>query len=112
MFAPQHKLDNIVLIVDNNKICMLDRCEKIIKMEPLEKRFSAFDWDCRRIDGHDIAQVCTALEACKTDRNGIPKVIIADTIKGKGVPSLESDTLCHIKSLNPQELRIALEGLS
>lgn len=112
MFAPQHYLDNIVLIVDNNKICMLDRCEKIIKMEPLEKRFAAFDWDCQRIDGHNFESVCTALNSCKAERNGIPKVIIADTIKGKGVPTLETDTLCHIKSLNPQELQTALEGLS
>lgn len=112
MFAPQHKLDNIVLIVDNNKICMLDRCEKIIKMEPLERRFAAFDWDCHRIDGHDLDQVCKILNSCKADRSGIPKVIIADTIKGKGVPALETDTLCHVKSLNPEELQTALEGLS
>ena len=112
MFAPQHRLDNIVLIVDNNKLCMLDRCEKIIKMEPLEKRFAAFDWDCQRIDGHDLHQVCNALNSSKAEKNGIPKVIIADTVKGKGVPVLETDTLCHIKSLNPQELQIALEGLS
>lgn len=112
MFAPQHKLDNIVMIIDNNKICMLDRCEKIIKMEPLERRFAAFDWNCHRIDGHNLDQVCSTLNLCKTDRNGIPKVIIADTIKGKGVPVLESDSLCHIKSLNPQELQAALGGLS
>lgn len=112
MFAAQHRLDNVVLIIDNNKICMLDRCEKIINLEPLEKRFSAFAWETHRIDGHDMAQVCETLNTCKTSRNGSPKVFIADTIKGKGVPSLETDTLCHIKSLNTQELQAALEGLS
>lgn len=112
MFAAQHKLDNIVLIVDNNKICMLDRSERVINLEPMQDRFSSFGWSCQRIDGHDMVQVCSVLDQCKTDRNGRPKVIIADTIKGKGVTLLESDNLCHIKSLNPQELQTALEGLS
>ena len=112
MFAAQHRLDNIVLLVDNNKICMLDRCERIINLEPMEKRFAAFDWATHRIDGHDLEQVCATLERCKSDRGGRPKVIIADTVKGKGVPALETDTLCHIKSLNPQELQTALGGLS
>lgn len=111
MFAAQHGLDNIVAIIDNNKLCMLDRCEKIINLEPLEKRFSAFDWECCRIDGHDLDQICATLKACKGERNGRPKAVIADTIKGKGVPVLESDTLCHIKSLSAQELETALEGL-
>lgn len=112
MFAAQHRLDNIVLIIDNNKICMLDRCERIINLEPMEQRFAAFAWESHRIDGHDLDKVCGTLSRCKADRSGIPKVIIADTVKGKGVPVLENDTLCHIKSLNPQELQTALEGLS
>lgn len=112
MFAAQHGLDNIVLIVDNNKICMLDRCEKIINLEPMDQRFTSFGWKCSRIDGHNMEQVCNSLNACKDDRSGIPKVIIADTIKGKGVKALENDTLCHVKSLNPQELQTALEELS
>jgi len=112
MFAAQHRLDNIVLIIDNNKICMLDRCAKIINLEPLEQRFAAFAWNCHRLDGHDLEQVCQSLIECKTARNGIPKVIVADTVKGKGVPVLETDPLCHIRSLNGAELKAALEGLS
>lgn len=112
MFAAQHRLDNIVMIIDNNKLCMLDRCAKIINLEPLEQRFAAFAWNCHRIDGHDLEQVCQVLSECKTARNGIPKVLIADTVKGKGVPVLETDPLCHIKSLNAEELKTALEGLS
>lgn len=112
MFAAQHGLDNIVVIVDNNKLCMLDRCEKIINLEPMDQRFSAFDWECQRIDGHDLDQVCATLKLAKEARNGRPKAIIADTIKGKGVPVLEADSLCHVKSLSPQELKTALEGLS
>ena len=112
MFASQHRLDNIVLLVDQNKICMLDRSERVINLEPLDPRFSAFGWATHRIDGHDLAQVCATLDSCKQDRGGVPKVIIADTVKGKGVPVLETDTLCHVKSLNAAELQAALEGLS
>ena len=111
MFAAQHGLDNIVAIIDNNKLCMLDRCEKIINLEPLERRLSAFDWECSRIDGHDLEQVCSTLQLGKGSRGGRPKVVIADTIKGKGVPILEADSLCHVKSLSPDELAVALEGL-
>lgn len=111
MFAAQHSLDNIVAIIDNNKLCMLDRCERIINLEPLEKRFAAFGWDCHRIDGHDLEQICITLLECKR-KTGMPQIIIADTIKGKGVPSLEKDTLCHIRSLSEQEIGEVLETLS
>jgi len=111
MFAAQHRLDNVIAIVDNNKLCMLDRCEKVINLEPLDRRFNSFGWDCSRIDGHDLEQICDALQTQKRVRSGCPKVVIADTIKGKGVPILEADSLCHVKSLSPDELTVALEGL-
>lgn len=112
MFAAQHRLDNIVAVVDNNRICMLDRCERIINLEPLEKRFSAFDWGCHRIDGHDLAQVAATLRGCKARRDGFPQMVVADTVKGKGVPLLEADPLCHVRTLTPKEIEAALEGLS
>lgn len=111
MFAAQHQLDNIVLIVDNNKTCMLDRSIKVINLEPMEPRFTSFGWQSFRIDGHNMELVCSTLKTCKTTRNGIPKVIIADTVKGKGVSILENDSLSHVKSLNEQEMKIALEEL-
>jgi len=112
MFAAQHRLDNVVVIVDSNKLCMLDRCERVINLEPLEQRFAAFAWETHRIDGHDLEAVCCTFKKCAADRNGKPKVIIADTVKGKGVSALENDPLCHIKSLNESELKVAFEELS
>lgn len=112
MFAAQHRLDNVVAIVDSNKLCMLDRCERVINLEPLEQRFAAFAWETHRIDGHDLEAVCCAFKKCTADRNGKPKIIIADTVKGKGVSALENDPLCHIKSLNESELKVAFEELS
>jgi len=104
MFASQHKLDNLVVIIDNNKICMLDYCAKIINLEPIEGKFNSFDWEHFPVDGHDIEQVCTVLKKASCHHNGKPKVVIANTIKGKGVPKLEGDSLCHIRALKPEEI--------
>ena len=111
MFAAHHKLDNLTVIIDNNKICMLDLCERVITLEPLEERFKSFGWDAHRVDGHDIASLRQSLIALKqrgcTDR---PAVLIADTVKGKGVPELEHDTLCHIRTLTSDEIARATGG--
>jgi transketolase len=111
MFAAQHRLDNLVAIVDNNKICMLDYCRKIIDLEPIGNKFSAFNWEVLTIDGHNLREVHSALSQMKVTSVG-PRVLIADTVKGKGVPQLECDSLCHIKSLNQEEVKKAIEGLS
>lgn len=104
MFAAQHKLDNLILIVDNNKVCMLDFCKNVINLEPLEKKFAAFNWMAKRCDGHDAKKLYLALKDLKEKRNSRPKVLIADTVKGKGVPSLEADPLSHIRVLNGDEV--------
>lgn len=112
MFAAHHGLDNLVGMVDNNKLCMLDRCERIIHLEPMDQRFEAFGWECSRIDGHDLGALCETLSRCREGRGGRPKMVVADTVKGKGVAVLESDTLCHVKSLSRAEIETALEELS
>ncbi|WP_298438375.1 transketolase [Geobacter sp.] len=110
MFAAHHNLGNLTAIIDNNKICMLDLCSRVIDLQPLEQKFSAFNWHVDTIDGHDIEAVMQSLTGMKRNQ-GRPKVVIADTVKGKGVPSLEHDTLCHIKSLSQAEIAAALEEL-
>jgi len=111
MFIGEHKLDNLILIIDNNKISMLDYCRNIIDLEPLQEKFSVFKWKTERIDGHNIAEVYQSLKNLKSDKSGHPKVLIADTIKGKGVPQLENDVLCHIKSLKKEEIIEAIKKL-
>jgi len=110
MFASEHKLDNLTVIIDNNKICMLDFCKNVIDMAPLEKKFRTFNWKVKTIDGHDVQKTYNTLRSAKIDRNGSPKVVIANTIKGRGVPQLEGDSLCHIKSLKEVEINDLLEG--
>ncbi len=111
MFAGEHGLDNLVVIVDNNKICMLDYCSKILDLGPLEQKFSAFKWQVENVDGHDIEKLHAALARLKADRNGRPKVLIADTIKGKGVPALEGEPLSHIMNIPPDRIDAAIEAL-
>lgn len=111
MFAGEHHLDNLIMILDNNRVCMLDYCKRILDLEPLDEKFRVFRWDVRTVDGHDIEALFSALVELKGERNGRPKLLIADTIKGKGVKSLEIDSLSHIKSLKPAEIDKILEEL-
>jgi transketolase len=104
MFSSHHNLNNLVLIIDNNKICMLDYCTKILNIEPLDLKFETFNWKTIIIDGHDIEQLYNALSLLKQDVSEKPKVLIANTIKGKGVARLETDSLCHIKALTAEEI--------
>lgn len=108
MFAGQHGLGNLTLIVDYNGIAMLDRCRNIIEFEPLDRKLREFQWDVVTVDGHDIGAVHEALAACRQSRSGRPQAIVARTVKGKGVPSLERDVLCHIKTLNAQQIAEAI----
>lgn len=99
MFAGHHRLNNLIAIVDANQISMLDYCRKIVDIDPIEEKFASFGWDCHVVDGHNVKELCDVVLTCKNSTIEKPKVIIARTIKGKGVPFLEGDSLCHIKSL-------------
>jgi len=109
MFASYHRLDNLILIVDNNKMSMLGYQKDILGLEPLETKFAAFGWKVETANGHDVRQLYATLGSLKRNTNGRPKVLIADTCKGKGVPALEGDPLCHVRSLRPDEIDDMLE---
>lgn len=111
MFAPEHKLDNLILVIDYNKACMLDYCKNIINLEPLQEKFRVFGWDVFSVDGHNILELYETLLSLKNDRNGKPKVIVAATVKGRGVPRLENDPLSHIRILSKDEIDILLPEL-
>lgn len=111
MFASYHKLDNLILIVDNNKMSMLGYQKEILGLEPLEEKFNAFHWKAETVDGHNIEQLYKALNKLIKDRCNKPRVLIANTRKGKGVPALEHDPLCHVRSLKGDEIDEMLEKL-
>lgn len=100
MFAAQNRLDNLHLLVDDNRICMLGYTDEINSHGSLAARLGAFGWHCVDVDGHDVTAVHGALAALKASRDGRPKALIARTVKGRGVPGLENAPLSHI--LNPR----------
>jgi len=111
MFAGHHHLDNLILIIDNNKLCMLDYCANILDLEPISEKFKVFNWETVFVDGHCVKALHEALSFFKQESNNKPKVLIAETIKGKGVASLEKDSLSHVKSLKPEEIDLLLEEM-
>ncbi len=111
MFASHHKLDNLILIIDDNKISMLGYCKNIIDLESLEEKFRAFKWETVSVDGHHIEKLYDALKILRESNDNRPKVLIADTVKGKEVSQLEGDALCHIRSLKENEINKAIEEL-
>lgn len=110
LFAPHHKLDNLVMIVDYNKIQSMGRIDEVLSLEPLEKKFEAFNWDCITINGHDHQQILKALSYGTQDNK--PKVIIAHTIKGKGVDFMENKLMWHYKSPDDSEYSNAINQIN
>ena len=104
MFAGEHKLNNLIVIVDRNRGCMLDFCENVIDLDPLEDKLKNFRWKVETVDGHDINQLHHVLMTWREDKQEKPKILLANTIKGKGVPNLEKDPLSHVKNLKPEEI--------
>jgi transketolase len=109
MFASQHGLDNLHMIVDDNRISMLGYTDDIVSNGSLSARLSAFGWDCMEVDGHDVAAVQPALLQMKASREGKPKALIARTLKGHGVPGLENAPLSHIMNPKPELIDSLLE---
>jgi transketolase len=111
LFAPQHRLDNLVAIVDYNKIQSLGPVSEVLELQPLAEKFRAFRWAVREIDGHDHAAIHGALSALPWEP-GRPNCLIAHTIKGKGVSFMENKLLWHYRSPNAAQLQEALRELS
>lgn len=109
MFASQHNLDNLHLIVDDNQICMLGYTQEIVGHGQLAARLSAFEWDCQEVDGHDVVALQSVLLQMKVTNGGKPKALIARTLKGHGVPGLENAALSHIINPKPELIDRLLE---
>lgn len=106
LFAPHHKLDNLTLIVDYNKIQSFGTVEEVLNLEPLTDKFAAFGWHVTLIDGHDHNEILQALSN-KNIPHGIPSVIIANTIKGKGVSFMQGELAWHYKSPSKEQFDAA-----
>lgn len=110
MLAAHHRLNNLRVLVDRNGLQSLKSTEDTVRLEPLEAKFKAFGWDCWSIDGHDHEEIANSLtEKSTTER---PRMIIANTVKGKGVSFMENQVRWHYRPPNHEELAAALREVS
>ena len=111
MFASHNNLDNLCLIVDFNGLQIDGATADVMPSEPLDQKFEAFNWNVIRVDGHDyaaLAEAFAAAAACK----GKPTVLLARTVKGKGVSFMEGDYGWHGKAPNAEQYEKARAELS
>lgn len=106
--APTLKLDNLTVIVDHNKLQAMDSLENIVHMNPFADKWKAFGWNVTEIDGHDCAAV---REALLVRHEGTPTVVIANTIKGKGVSFMENVPIWHYRMPDEEERKVLFEDL-
>ena len=112
MEASHHKLDNLVGIIDRNRLQIDGWVQDVMNVEPLEERYRSFGWEVIEVDGHDIPQVVEALQKAKDiPVAGKPTVVIANTVKGKGVSFMENIAGWHGKAPNYDEMVKALDEL-
>lgn len=99
MAAGHYRAGSLVAIVDRNQLSIDGPTESIMGVEPLDEKFRAFRWQVQRIDGHDFDAILDAFAGLHTDPHGPPQMIIADTVKGRGVQRMELDTNWHVGNL-------------
>lgn len=97
--AGHFKLQNLVAIVDRNGLSIDGHTEDVMSVEPLEDRFAAFGWNTQRIDGHDFGAIRAAFDRLGRGGTGKPQVIVADTVKGRGVERMEMSLDWHVGNL-------------
>lgn len=112
MFAAHQKLDNLVAIIDRNCLQIDGGTADVCDPGDLTAKFEAFGWSAREVDGHDIPALVEALMAAKTAHTGAPQVIIAHTVKGKGVSFMENQAGWHGKAPNAEQTQAALAELA
>ena len=109
LVGAHHKLDNLLVLVDYNKIQALSRLSDALSLDDLAEKFRAFNWDCAEImDGHDIGELVTVLTQ---PLSGKPRVVLMHTIKGKGVPEFEDDPVWHARRIKEEDLEIGRKRL-
>jgi transketolase len=99
MSAGHFRLGNLVAVVDANQLCIDGFVRDVMNAEPIEQRFAAFGWQTRRVDGHDLNALLDVFAGLHVDPDGPPQLIVADTIKGRGVARMELSTEWHVGNL-------------
>jgi transketolase len=111
LFAAQQKLDNLLVIVDENGFQAMGRTEDIIGLGDLSAKFETFGFDAVTIDGHDEQAIDETISTLLANGSGRPKAVIARTIKGRGVPFMEHDNIWHYTRLTDATYSAAIAAL-
>ena len=109
LFAAHHKLDNLVVILDRNRKIILGDTEELVAIEPIEDKWSAFGFHVNTVDGHSISNLSDAFQSIGNTNNK-PLAVIANTIKGKGIPLMENDPKWHYWQQMDQETKEAIRS--
>ena len=111
MFASHHRLENLVGIIDYNKFQALGRIDDITALTPLKEKWAAFGWEVKEINGHNFSEIEQSL--CKIPfKKEKPSLLLAHTVKGKGVSFIENKLEWHYKNLTEKEYQLAIKELS
>jgi transketolase len=110
LFAAHHKLHNLTVLVDWNKIQSFGRVSEVLNLDPLPAKWEAFGWNVREVNGHNYEELIEALQG-QPDAEARPTVLLCNTTKGKGVSFMEDQLAWHYKSPNEEQLRQALAEL-
>ncbi len=100
MFASKYALDNVIAIVDRNRIGSIDFTENFATLEPFADKWNAFGWDVHICKGHDFDDIANALHSARTSVSRKPQLVIAETIKGKGISFVENNPAWHARSVS------------
>lgn len=109
--AAKFKLGNLVAIVDSNGLCVDGALGDVMPMEPMEEKWRAFGWETRRVDGHDLPSLLEALAPRRSGLSGPPRMVIADTVKGKGVGFMEGVRSWHADVITPEQYAAVMRDL-
>jgi len=110
LIGSKYQLDNLVILVDYNKIQALSRLKDALPLEDLSTKFKSFNWDCIKVkNGHSFKSLIPSLK--KKNKKGKPLAIIINTIKGKGIKEFEDDPIWHARKLQGKEVEIGKKKL-
>ncbi|MCK9265614.1 transketolase [bacterium] len=110
LFAAHHKLENLVAIIDYNKLQAFGTTDEVIGLEPFVEKWESFGWAVKEVDGHNFKQLIETLDKVPFEKDK-PSMVIAHTVKGKGVSFMENKLEWHYKSPNQEEVIAALQEL-
>ncbi len=103
LFAAARNLDNLTVIIDRNHLGVLENTEDFTSLNPLADKWKAFNWKVQTCNGHNLEELYTALTTARANTDAKPSLIIAETVKGKGLPFMENKAIWHVLALNRPE---------